>query len=331
MFIDYVEILAQAGDGGNGCVSFRREKYVPKGGPDGGDGGDGGNVIIKVNPNLSTLIDLRYRKVYKAQTGGNGEGGNRSGIRGKDIIINVPGGTIIKDLQENKILADLTSGDDSIIIAHGGKGGKGNSHFKSSTNRTPRKAEPGQKGERKKLSLELKLLADVGIVGPPNSGKSTLLAKVSQARPKIADYPFTTLSPNLGIVRISDSKSFVMADIPGLIEGAHQGKGLGFDFLKHIQRTRILLYLIDITSPDISGEFVKIRKELKLFDKKLFDRPSVLALNKIDLLFPEQRKKIKMAKRGIPVFKISAANGEGVKKLANFLSLKLTLLVEGEN
>ncbi|MCJ7508933.1 MAG: 50S ribosome-binding GTPase, partial [candidate division Zixibacteria bacterium] len=221
--------------------------------------------------------------------------------------------------------------NDSIIVVYRGRGGKGNSHFKSSTNRTPRKAEPGQKGERKKLSLELKLLADVGIIGPPNSGKSTLLAKVSQARPKIADYPFTTLSPNLGIVRISDSKSFVMADIPGLIEGAHRGKGLGFDFLKHIQRTRILLYLIDITSPDISGEFVKIRKELKLFDKKLFDRPSVLALNKIDLLSLEQRKKIKMTKPGIPVFKISAVREEGVKKLVNFLSLKLTLLVEREN
>lgn len=331
MFIDYVEISVQAGDGGNGCVSFRREKYVPKGGPDGGNGGNGGNVIIRANTNLSTLIDLRYRKVYKAQRGGNGEGGNRSGIRGEDIIINVPRGTIVKDLQENKILADLTSGNDNIIVAYGGRGGKGNSHFKSSTNRTPRKAEAGQKGEEKKFSLELKLLADVGIVGPPNSGKSTLLAKVSQARPKIADYPFTTLSPNLGIVRISDSKSFVMADIPGLIEGAHRGKGLGFDFLKHIQRTKILLYLIDITSPDISGEFIKIRKELKLFDKKLFDRPSVLALNKLDLLSSEQRKKIKMAKPGIQIFKISAAKGEGVKKLVNFLCQKLTLLVERES
>ena len=331
MFIDYAEIRVQAGDGGGGCVSFRREKYVPKGGPDGGDGGGGGDVIIKANPNLSTLLDLRYRRFYRAGNGGNGEGANRSGADGKDTIVDVPTGTIVKDLEKNEVLADLVVGGKGIIVVRGGKGGRGNSRFKTATDRAPRRAEPGKKGEIKELSLELKLLADVGIVGPPNSGKSTLLAKVSQARPKIADYPFTTLSPNLGIVRISESKSFVLADIPGLIQGAHLGKGLGFDFLKHIQRTKLLLYLIDINSAKPHEDFTKIRKELKLFDSKLFGKPSIVALNKTDLLTPEKIAKIRTVRFKIPVFKISALNGQGVGKLMNLLYQKLSKLKEDKN
>ena len=330
MFIDYVEIRVQAGSGGDGCVSFRREKYIPKGGPDGGDGGDGGDVIIKANPNMSTLLDLRYRKFYVAGNGGRGEGSNRFGADGKNIIINVPSGTIVKDLEKNELLGDLVAANDSIIVARGGKGGRGNSRFKTSIDRAPRRVEPGKKGEIRELSLELKLLADVGIIGPPNSGKSTLLAKVSKAQPKIADYPFTTLSPNLGIVKISESKSFVLADIPGLIEGAHLGKGLGFDFLKHIQRTKLLLYLIDINSAKPYENFTKIRKELKLFDRKLFAKPSIAALNKTDLLTPEKIAKIKTVRFKIPVFKISALSGEGVRKLIAFLYQKSTKLKENK-
>ncbi len=327
MFIDYAEIEVQAGDGGNGCVSFRREKYVPKGGPSGGDGGAGGSVIIRVNPGLGTLLDLKYRKVYKAKKGSNGEGDNRSGTKGEDTVIAVPAGTAVKDLdQEGEVLADLISPNDSVVVAQGGRGGKGNSHFKSPTNRAPRKAEPGQKGEKKKLSLELKLLADVGIVGPPNSGKSTLLAKVSKARPKIADYPFTTLVPNLGVVKIGEDRSFLLADIPGLIQGAHQGKGLGVNFLKHIERTKLLLYLIEATTPDIRMEFDKVKKELELFDKNLSGRPSVLALNKIDLLSPEEKREKRKFKSPLPIFLISALSGEGVSELMNFLFRKLNRL-----
>ena len=283
LFIDYAEISVKGGDGGRGCVSFRREKYVPKGGPDGGNGGDGGSVTVQVDPHMTTLLDYRYKKHYKAQNGEPGQGGLKQGKRGKGVTIRVPPGTVCKELETDKVLADLTRKDQKVVVAQGGKGGRGNASFKSPTHQSPRKAEPGIKGERKKLSLELKLLADVGLVGQPNVGKSTLLSRLSSARPKIASYPFTTLSPNLGMVKLEDHRSFVLADIPGLIEGAHQGKGLGHEFLKHIQRTKLLLYLLDASSDDIQGDYQALSEEIELFDPLLAQRPKVVVLNKIDL------------------------------------------------
>jgi GTP-binding protein len=321
MFIDYVEIKVKAGKGGNGCTSFRREKYVPKGGPDGGNGGDGGNVIIKVDPHMTTLLDFRYVKHYKAGNGGDGKGALKHGKRGEDVWIKVPPGTIVKDIETKKILVDLTKEDQIFVVAKGGKGGKGNARFKSPTNQAPRRSEPGARGEEKKLSLELKLLADVGLVGHPNVGKSTLLAKLSSARPKIADYPFTTLSPSLGMVRLNESKSFVLADIPGLIEGAHQGKGLGLQFLKHIQRTKLLLYLLDVTSPDIKSDYQTLQNEIKLFDPQLFRRPRVVAINKIDLIPQAKTSKFNDAQNNICY--ISALTGEGLKSLLDIIRLEL--------
>jgi GTP-binding protein len=320
-FVDYVEIRVKAGNGGRGCVSFRREKYVPKGGPDGGDGGDGGDVIIKVDPHMTTLLDFRYVKHYKAGKGEDGRGAKKHGKRGEDVWIKVPPGTIIKDIESNKILVDLTKEDQTYVVAKGGKGGRGNARFKSPTHQAPRKAEPGTKGEEKKLALELKLLADVGIVGHPNVGKSTLLSKLSSARPKIADYPFTTLSPNLGMVKLNESKSFVLADIPGLIQGAHQGKGLGLQFLKHIQRTKLLLYLLDATSPDLKGDLRALRNEIKLFDQKLYERPGVVAINKIDLL-PEGKIK-KFNDNQDHICYISALTGQGLKNLLEIIRFEL--------
>jgi GTP-binding protein len=321
MFVDYVEIGVKAGNGGRGCVSFRREKYVPKGGPDGGDGGDGGDVIIKVDPHMITLLDFRYVKHYKAKNGGDGRGALKHGKRGEDVWIKVPPGTVVKDLETQKVLADLVAGDQIYVVAKGGKGGKGNARFKSPTHQAPRRSEPGIKGEVKRLALELKLLADVGIVGQPNVGKSTLLSKLSSARPKIADYPFTTLSPNLGIVKLNETKSFVLADIPGLIEGAHEGKGLGLQFLKHIQRTKLLLYLLDATSPNLKGDFRALRNEIKLFDQKLFERPGVVAINKIDLLPKGKIKKFNTDQSNICY--ISALSGQGLKDLLEIIRSEL--------
>jgi GTP-binding protein len=320
-FIDYVEIGVKAGNGGRGCVSFRREKYVPKGGPDGGDGGGGGDVVIKVDPHMTTLLDFRYVKHYKAGNGENGKGALKHGKRGEDVWIKVPPGTIIKDIESNKILVDLTKEDQTYVVAKGGKGGRGNAHFKSSTRQAPRKAELGTKGEEKKLALELKLLADVGIVGHPNVGKSTLLSKLSSARPKIADYPFTTLSPNLGMVKLNDGKSFVLADIPGLIEGAHEGKGLGIQFLKHIQRTKLLLFLLDATSSDLKGDYSALRNEIKLFDPQLSERPGVVAINKIDLLPQRKTKKFNNGQKNICY--ISALTGQGLNDLLNIIRSEL--------
>jgi GTP-binding protein len=324
MFVDYVEIKVKAGKGGNGCTSFRREKYVPKGGPDGGDGGDGGDVIIKVDPHMTTLLDFRYVKHLKAGNGQDGKGALKHGKRGEDAWINVPPGTVVKDAESKKTLVDLTKEDQVYIAAKGGKGGRGNARFKSPTHQAPRKSQPGAKGEEGKLSLELKLLADVGVVGQPNVGKSTLLAKLSSARPKIADYPFTTLSPNLGMVQLNGNRSFVLADIPGLIEGAHRGKGLGLQFLKHIQRTKVLLYLLDVTSPDIKSDYEALKNELKLFDPQLLKRPGVVAINKIDLSPKEKRKKITKFKDGQNnICHISALTGEGLKNLLAILSSEL--------
>ena len=321
MFIDYIEIKVKAGKGGNGCTSFRREKYVPKGGPNGGNGGDGGDVIIKVDPHMSTLLDFRYIKHYKAGNGEDGKGALKHGKRGEDLWIKVPPGTIVKNIEAKKTLVDLTREDQVYVVAKGGKGGKGNAAFKSSTHQAPRKSEPGTKGEEKNVSLELRLLADVGIVGHPNVGKSTLLAKLSSAKPKIADYPFTTLSPNLGMVRLNETKSFILADIPGLIEGAHEGKGLGLQFLKHIQRTKLLLYLLDITSPDVKGDYKALQNEIKLFDPQLFSRPRVVAINKIDL-FPQTKIK-KFNNNQNNVCYISALTGKGLKNLLDIIKSEL--------
>ncbi len=322
MFVDYAEIEVWGGKGGNGCVSFRREKYLPKGGPNGGDGGKGGDLILKVDPDLSTLLDFHYKRIYKAGNGRHGEGKDRTGEDGKDLVVKVPPGTVVKDKESGEVLGDLVSSENLFIAAKGGRGGKGNAHFKSSTNQAPRFAQSGEKGETRKIILELKLLADVGIVGPPNAGKSTLLARVSDARPKIAPYPFTTLKPNLGVVRLKSGKSFVLADIPGLIEGAHKGKGLGLDFLRHIQRTKLLLFLLDVTMPDIPIEYNKLRQELKLYDLSLLEKPAILALNKIDLLTEKEKKRLK-ANLDIPSVKISALTGVGIKELLNIISREL--------
>lgn len=326
MFVDYAEIQVKAGDGGKGCVSFRREKYVPKGGPDGGDGGDSGEVIIGVDSNLTTLLDFKYKKFYKAENGGQGKGKNQHGKKGESVVIKVPPGTIVGDLKTGKVLADLISEDQKVVVAKGGKGGRGNTHFKTSTDQSPRKFELGEKGEEKKLFLELRILADIGIVGFPNVGKSTLLSKITKAQPKISSYPFTTLSPNLGVVKMSEKTfpgekeylDFVIADIPGLIEGAHKGKGLGLEFLRHIKRTKILLYLLDVTSEDLSADFKTLQKEMKLYDSELLKKPSIVVLNKIDLLSAD-KKKIVGFSTDVKICKISALTGEGVSKLLQIL------------
>lgn len=281
MFIDQVEIEVIAGNGGHGTVAFRTEKFVPKGGPDGGNGGHGGNVWAVADPQLTTLMDFRYKRKYKAINGQPGGGSLKTGKSGKDIIIRLPVGTLITDLETGRLIVDLDEPGAKVIICRGGKGGHGNAHYKSATNQAPRKAQDGQTGERKPLSLELKLLADVGLVGLPNAGKSTILAAFSEARPKIADYPFTTLQPNLGIVRLREYKSFVMADIPGLIEGASTGKGLGHRFLKHIQRTALLLLIIDIND-DIQKTRDLLLTELEQFDHAFLRRPSLTIVTKTD-------------------------------------------------
>jgi len=322
MFIDYVEIEVAAGNGGHGCVSFHREKYVQKGGPDGGDGGRGGDIIFRVDPNLTTLLDFRYHRKYKAQNGRPGEGSLKTGKSGESTVVRVPKGTIVKDIEKNRIIADMSEDRAEIIIARGGRGGHGNDYFKSPTNQTPRKAENGKPGDSFKLSLELKLLADVGLVGLPNAGKSTMLAKFSAARPKIADYPFTTLIPNLGIVKLREFKSFVMADIPGIIEGASEGKGLGIQFLKHIQRTRLLIYLIDVFIDPVEETLSVLKNELSDFDKTLLNRPSIVVLNKVDLLNEDELKVIS-EKISPDYILFSAVTGEGEKELMSRIENEL--------
>lgn len=322
MFIDYALLEVEAGKGGDGAVAFRREKYVPKGGPSGGNGGNGGSVIIKAHHNLSTLLDLRYKKKYLAEKGDNGQGSLKDGKNGKDIILKVPVGTIIKNAEDEKIICDLDSDGKEYIIVKGGKGGKGNSNFATSTNQTPRYAEPGKPGESKKIALELKLLADVGLVGFPNAGKSTFISAVSAARPKIADYPFTTLEPNLGIVRYKDFQSFTVADIPGIIEGAHEGKGLGHKFLRHIERTKILLFLIDITSENYQKDYDILLNELTSYSKTLASKKRIVCLSKADLLDEESLNKAgkkKIRKSDSPLFIISAVSGFGMEKLLDYL------------
>ncbi len=290
MFVDLTRIYARSGNGGNGCKSFRREKHVPRGGPDGGDGGNGGDVVFISDPGLSTLLDYRYRQHLSAGHGEHGSGQKKAGRRGEDAEIPVPVGTLIKDTETGEILADLTEPGQRIVLIEGGRGGRGNARFATATNRAPEYVQPGEAGRERQLELELKLIADVGLVGHPNAGKSTLLSRVSAAQPKIADYPFTTLQPNLGIVKCGDYDSFVMADIPGLIEGAHLGKGLGFQFLRHIERTRVLLFMVDVASPNPECDLAVLKEELDRFSPKLREKPAMLIATKLDLLPPEQRK-----------------------------------------
>lgn len=321
MFVDKARIFLKAGKGGNGAVSFRREKYVPAGGPDGGDGGRGGNVVFIVDEGLRTLMDFRYKSKYEADSGEKGMRKNRFGKDADDLVLRIPPGTIVKDEESGIVIADLTEGGQRAIIAKGGKGGKGNVHYKTSTRQAPNFAESGDYGEERWVILELKLLADVGLVGFPNVGKSTLLSVVTKATPKIANYHFTTITPNLGVVNAIDGKSFVLADIPGLIEGAHEGVGLGHEFLRHIERTKLLIHVVDISR--IEGrnpldDFEKINNELEKFNDKLASRQQVIAANKIDLLenkedFTEFEKA--MNERGYKVFPISAATNDGLREL----------------
>ncbi len=322
-FVDEAMIHVQAGNGGAGCVSFRREKYIPKGGPDGGDGGDGGNVYLNAVTGLNTLADFRFQRQFKAKNGAPGSGRNRTGRSGDDLTIPVPLGTLVINQDTDEQIGDLTEADQPLLVAAGGRGGRGNAYFKSSTNQAPRRSTPGTSGDSRQLRLELKLLADVGLLGLPNAGKSTLLTQISQARPKVADYPFTTLYPSLGVVRIEHSRSFVAADIPGLIEGAAQGAGLGIQFLKHLSRTRLLLHLVDIapvTQSDLVNDVKTIEHELTAFGSDLSQQERWLVINKVDLLPQAERE---TAIRGLqnalswngPVFAISAATGEGCDEL----------------
>jgi len=320
MFIDYAKIYVSAGNGGNGCVSFRRAKFIPKGGPDGGDGGDGGDVILVVDSNLNTLQDIKYKKKYFAQDGSNGSNSNKKGINGKNIFIKVPCGTVIKKFEKKEIFADLVNNHSEKIITKGGKGGKGNSQFVSSTNQSPRKYEKGIPGEFGSFELELKLLADVGLVGFPNAGKSTLLSKLTSAKPKIADYPFTTLNPNLGIVKYKNFNSFLMVDIPGIIEGASDGKGMGIQFLKHIERTSFLLIIIDITDKNPNKTFSLLLNELSKHNPKLIERPRLVVFSKSDLI-PEDNKLKKIKNENI--ITISSVTGNGLEKLIYHLSSKI--------
>ena len=330
MFVDEAEIHVAAGHGGRGAMSFRREKFVPRGGPNGGDGGPGGHVYLVANPNLNTLLNFRYQKIFEAGRGAHGEGSNRTGRTGDDVTIDVPIGTVVYERQpdgEYVQVADLTRSSDRVRIAKGGLGGRGNATFATSTNRAPRRAEPGLPGEEKDLRLHLKLLADVGLVGYPNAGKSTLISRISAAKPKIADYPFTTLAPNLGVVTLGDDRTFVVADVPGLIEGAHEGHGLGHRFLSHLERTKVLVHLVDVSSAsgrDAVDDFEIISRELALFPgrdasgERLEDKPVIAAANKLDALDDPSRLErlaAHLRTKGIPLYPVSAATGEGLPAL----------------
>lgn len=336
-FIDEAEIYVKAGDGGRGCVSFRREKYIPRGGPDGGDGGKGGDVWIIADNGLVSLLDFKYKKHYTAERGEHGQGSNCTGKGGEDIVIRVPVGTVIKDKETGEIVEDLTVNGQSIIIAKGGRGGKGNAFFVSSTYQAPKFAQPGEKGEERWFHLELKLLADVGIIGFPNAGKSTLISHISAAKPKIADYPFTTLQPHLGVVKFGEHKDFIVADIPGLIEGAHKGKGLGIKFLKHIERTSLFIHLMDIlpqTERDPKKDFEIINKELTAWNPDMAKRPQIVALNKVDVTEAKERLAMLLEffkSKDIPAFPISAATGEGLDKLVKYVGRMVARLREGKD
>jgi len=328
-FLDEAKIYVSSGAGGNGCISFRREKFIEYGGPNGGDGGRGGNVVVECVDGLNTLIDYRYQQHFKAKSGGHGMGSNRSGARGADVVIKVPAGTEILDEDQETKLAELMEVGERVVLLKGGNGGFGNAHFKSSTNRAPRHANPGQPGEEKTIWLRLKLIADAGLVGLPNAGKSTFLASVTHAKPKIADYPFTTLHPNLGVVRV-DTREFVLADIPGLIEGAHEGAGLGDRFLGHVERCGALLHLVDATGEDAGKAWKTVRKEIKAYGNKLDKKPEIVALSKADAVSAKdlaaQKAKLKRASKRDPLI-LSAQTGKGVKEVLR----ALFKLVEAKN
>jgi GTP-binding protein len=336
MFVDQVEIEVKAGDGGNGAVTFRREKFVPRGGPSGGDGGRGGSIVLEVDPHLSTLLDFRYQHHYKAARGGDGQSKDMFGRDGADLVLKVPPGTMVYDRDTGERLADLTAPGQRAVVAQGGAGGRGNAHFATSVQQAPKFAENGEPGEHRRLRLELKLLADVGLLGYPSVGKSTLIAAVSAARPKIADYPFTTLVPNLGVVSIEPHKSFVMADLPGLIEGAHRGVGLGHQFLRHVERTRVLVHMLDVsgmTGRDPLEDFRAINRELALYSEDLAALPQVVALNKMDVAAdPGMVRRVESALQieGCRVFRISAATQQGLKPLLFHLWEKLEEARAGE-
>jgi len=321
MFIDVANIYVKAGNGGNGAVSFRREKYIPAGGPDGGEGGCGGDVILEVDENIRTLMDFRYKRKYIAESGQNGSSQNRTGKDGENLIIKVPAGTIIKNTDTGDVIADLTKPGQTFIVARGGRGGKGNQHFATPTRQVPNFAKSGEIGEERNITLELKLLADVGLIGYPNVGKSTILSMVSAARPKIANYHFTTIEPNLGVVSVGEGSSFTMADIPGLIEGAHEGVGLGHEFLKHIERTKLLVHVIDIAGSegrDPIKDFYDINRELERFNSALSKKPQIIAANKTDIPgYEENLEKLteEMKDKNIRVFPVSAAANKGLREL----------------
>ncbi len=336
MFVDYAKIIIKSGDGGNGAATFRREKYVAAGGPDGGDGGKGGDIYFKVDPNANTLIDFRFTKRFKAENGQNGSGNRCFGKSGEDLYVDVPKGTVVKDSETGKVIADLSEDGQVELILKGGRGGKGNTHFATSTRQAPHFAIDGEKGKEKEIILELKLLADVGLVGFPNVGKSTLISKVSAARPKIADYHFTTIDPNLGVVKTKSGDSFVMADIPGIIEGASDGVGLGTQFLRHIERTRLLLHVIDVAGTEGRNpveDFEKVNSELQRYSEKLAKRKQIIVANKVDSLqdetgFIELEKKAK--ELGLEIYKISAVTGEGVNELMDYVGKLVKTLPKEE-
>lgn len=323
-FVDFAQVHVKAGHGGVGCVSFRREKFIPKGGPNGGDGGRGGSVLVRANKQLSTLLDFQYKRSYRAARGEHGLGANKTGRSAPDVVLEVPVGTVLRNAATGEMIADLVAHGQEIVLARGGKGGRGNAAFATSTDQAPRRFEQGEDGEEVEVEMELKLLADVGLVGLPNAGKSTLISAISAAHPKIADYPFTTLVPNLGIVRVDEGRSFVVADIPGLIEGAHLGKGLGIQFLRHIERTRVLVFLLEANRPDPKEDYQVLLKELRLFNKDLPKRPKLIALTKMDIVDEPMARKVRQLRfRGVPVFPISAVTGEGIKDLVSAMSRAL--------
>jgi GTPase len=336
MFVDIAKIFIKSGDGGNGSVSFRREKYVPFGGPDGGDAGKGGDVIFVVDASMRTLLDFKYKKKHIAERGENGAGSNMYGKDGKNLVIKVPAGTVLRDAETNKVIADLKEDGQQVVAAYGGKGGKGNARFATATRQAPDFAQPGMPGEERWVVLELKLLADVGLVGFPNVGKSTILSMVTGAKPKIANYHFTTLTPNLGVVEVPGVNSFVIADIPGLIEGAHEGVGLGIEFLRHVERTKVLIHVIDVSGiegRDPIDDYYKINEELKLYSEKLSKKPQIIAANKVDITGADEnfeKLKEEVDKLGLKLFKISAATNQGLRELMLYAGSLLDTVEEEE-
>ncbi len=329
MFVDEVEVFVKAGDGGRGCVSFRREKFVPRGGPNGGDGGAGGSVILEADPGLATLLDFHYKRHYRARRGEHGRGSDQHGANAPDLLLRVPLGTVVRERDSGQLLGDLTTPGQRLVVARGGRGGRGNAAFASSIRRAPRVAQPGGTGEERRLRLELKLLADVGLVGFPNAGKSTLVSKLSAARPKIADYPFTTLTPHLGLVRVDDEQSFVLADLPGLVPGAHQGKGLGLRFLRHVERTRLLVHVLDLdptNGRDPVEDYQALQKELRAYSPALAERTQLVAANKVDLAGTAVRLRAVQrfcARSGLACYPISALTGQGLPPLLGALAALL--------